>query len=143
MHFSTDPWVSLLLKINVLCGIGNFQNTVFAANAFRSFAPPQTQIPKCTFDDFFTKCFICFHMMIYGWKCHLGTLKGHLEPIFDIHDVIRAFSGKSIFFDFWAPKIFFLIFIDAEITKSAIFWWNFVENVFIYIVTTLEKKCRR
>ena len=91
---------------------------------------------------FFQKCLICFHAMIYGWKCHLGTLKSHLEPIYDIHDVIRAFFGKSIFFDFWDKKFFFLIFVDAEITKSAIFWWNFVENVFIYIVTTLEKKCR-
>ena len=59
---------------------------------------------------FFQKCLICFHAMIYGWKCHLGTLKSHLEPIFDIHDVIRAFFGKSIFFDFWAKKNFFLDF---------------------------------
>ena len=54
----------------------------------------------------FSKCFICFHMMIYGWKCHLGTLKSHLKPIYDIYDVITAFFGKSIFFDFLAEKIF-------------------------------------
>ena len=63
-----------------------------------------------------------------------------MEPIYDIHDVIRAFFGKSIFFDFWAKKNFFLIFVDAEIGYSAIFWWNFVENVFIYLITPLEKK---
>ena len=35
--------------------------------------------------------------MIYGSKCHLGTLKSRLKPIYDIHDVIGAFFRKSIF----------------------------------------------
>ena len=54
--------------------------------------------------QFFSICFICFHMMIYGMKCHLGTLKSHLKAIYDIHDVIRAFFGKSIFFSIFEPK---------------------------------------
>ena len=104
------------------------------------------KIPKIAIfakNQFFSKCFICFHMMIYAMKCHLGTLKSHLKSIYDIHDVIRAFFGKSIFFDFWARKNFFLIFVDAEITDSAIFWRNFHLNDFIYIITLLEKKCQQ
>ena len=61
-------------------------------------------------NQFFSKCFICFHMMIYGSKYHLGTLKSHLKSIYDIHDVIRAFFGKSIFFRFLSQKNFFLDF---------------------------------
>ena len=90
--------------------------------------------------------FKMLHMLSYDdiWvKISSRDLKSHLKSIYDIHDVIRAFFGKSIFFDFWARKNFFLIFVDAEITDSAIFWRNFLLNEFIYIITLLEKKCQQ
>ena len=112
------------------------QNGNFLKNGFSQKIAKNAIFAK---NRFFSNWFIWLQRMIYGWKCVPGTFKSHLKPISGIYDVIGAFSRKSIFFDFWTPKIFFVIFVDAEIQNFVDFRSNFSRNVFYYIISLLEK----
>ena len=50
---------------------------------------------------------------------------------------------ENRFFSIFDTKIFFVIFVDAEIQNLADFRWNFSRNVFYDIISLPEKKCQQ
>ena len=113
------------------------QNGNFLKNGFSQKIAKNAIFAK---NRFFSNWFIWLQRMIYGWKCVPGTFKSHLKPISGIYDVIGAFSRKSIFFDFWTPKIFFRDFCWCRNSKFRRFPIKFFSKCLLLYHISSRKK---